>query len=156
MYGGEIQQLDTPQAIYNKPVNRFVAGFIGSPRLKFFLRGVGGENGRPLPPGGIFLSLHPHWFAQKRRAPHATARPRVRARRIVQGEAASRQPFSKEVDVEVVEPMGSDTLVWGKLGGHNLSFRVEAEKPLNVGDRILIGFDPGRASLFDGANGRRL
>src|SRR6187455_3042328 len=35
MYGGEIQQLDTPQAIYNHPVNRFVAGFIGSPGMNF-------------------------------------------------------------------------------------------------------------------------
>ena len=52
--------------------------------------------------------------------------------------------------------MGSDTLVWGKLGSHNLSFRVESEKPLQVGERILIGFDPARASLFDGSSGNRL
>ena len=43
-------------------------------------------------------------------------------------QAASGQPFSKEVEVDVVEPMGSDTLVWGKLGSHNLSFRVECRK----------------------------
>ena len=35
MWGGEIQQFDTPQAIYNRPVNRFVAGFIGSPGMNF-------------------------------------------------------------------------------------------------------------------------
>ena len=35
MNGGVIQQLDAPQAIYNRPVNRFVAGFIGSPAMNF-------------------------------------------------------------------------------------------------------------------------
>ena len=54
----------------------------------------------------------------------------VRPEHIVHGAAAASQPFSKEIEVEIVEPMGSDTLVWGKLGSHNLSFRVEAEKPL--------------------------
>src|SRR6478735_6574122 len=44
MYGGEIQQLDTPQAIYNHPVNRFVAGFIGSPGMNF-LDGAVDTNG---------------------------------------------------------------------------------------------------------------
>ena len=57
--------------------------------------------------------------------------------------AASGQPFSKEIEVEIVEPMGSDTLVWTKLGGQNLSFRVEAEKALNVGERILDRLRPG-------------
>jgi multiple sugar transport system ATP-binding protein len=65
-------------------------------------------------------------------------------------------PFSHEVDVEIVEPMGSDTLVWTRLDGQNLSFRVEAERPLRTGDRVRIGFDPARASLFDSATGNRI
>ena len=80
----------------------------------------------------------------------------VRPEHIFHGHAASGQPFSKEVEVEVVEPMGADTLVWGKLGNQNFSFRVESEKPLTVGERVPIGFDPARASLFDGASGERL
>jgi multiple sugar transport system ATP-binding protein len=80
----------------------------------------------------------------------------VRPEHVVYGDAASSQPYAREVEVDVVEPMGSDTLVWGKLGGQNLSFRVDAEKRLKVGDRIRIGFDPARASLFDGSSGRRL
>ncbi len=80
----------------------------------------------------------------------------VRPEHIAFGQAASAFPFSRQVEVEIVEPMGSDTLVWTKLGGQNLSFRVESEKPLSVGERVMIGFDPARASLFDGAAGDRL
>ena len=65
------------------------------------------------------------------------------------------QPFSREVEIEIVEPMGSDTLVWTRLGRQNVSFRVESEKPLAAGERVTIGFDPRRASLFDAASGDR-
>ncbi|RWE29619.1 MAG: TOBE domain-containing protein, partial [Mesorhizobium sp.] len=54
------------------------------------------------------------------------------------------------------EPMGSDTLVWTKLGDRNFSFRVEAEKTLRNGDPVRIGFDPARASLFDTPSGNRM
>src|SRR4029453_9223556 len=50
MYGGEIQQLDTPQAIYNRPVNRFVAGFIGSPPPHLLHGGFGGRGGADVLP----------------------------------------------------------------------------------------------------------
>ena len=80
----------------------------------------------------------------------------IRPEHVTYGPAASGQPFSKEIEVEIVEPMGSDTLVWTRLGEQNLSFRVEAEKALSVGEHILIGFDPARASLFEGTSGERL
>ena len=155
MYGGEIQQLDTPQAIYNKPVNRFVAGFIGSPGMNFMDGSVANGSATVFRTGDIAVPLDRYRFDDAIKS-NGEAVLGVRPEHIVYGSAASGQPFSQEVEVEVVEPMGSDTLVWGKLCSQNLSFRVEAEKSLKVGDRILIGFDPGRASLFDNASGRRL
>ncbi len=43
--------------------------------------------------------------------------------------------FTAEVEVEVVEPMGSDMLVWCKLGPDNLTLRASAESGVKVGDR---------------------
>ena len=43
MSGGEIQQFDSPQAIYNRPVSRFVAGFVGSPGMNFLEGALEGE-----------------------------------------------------------------------------------------------------------------
>src|SRR5262245_42854630 len=154
MFGGEIQQLDTPQAIYNHPVNRFVAGFIGSPGMNFLDGAVDTNGEATFRSGEIAVPLSRYGF-HKNSAAADKAVLGVRPEHVVYGDVASGQPYSKEVEVDVVEPMGSDTLVWGKLGGQNLSFRVDAEKRLKVGDRIKIGFDPARASLFDGT-GRRL
>jgi multiple sugar transport system ATP-binding protein len=52
--------------------------------------------------------------------------------------------------------MGSDTLVWTRLGKTNFAFLVDSESRLKVGERATIGFDPKRASLFDEASGDRL
>lgn len=80
----------------------------------------------------------------------------VRPEHIALGEAARAMPFSADAGVELVEPMGSDTLVWTKLGGQGFAFRVEAERHLASGDQLRIGFDPARASLFDGQSGNRI
>jgi multiple sugar transport system ATP-binding protein len=66
------------------------------------------------------------------------------------------RPFSHEVEIEVVEPMGANTLVWTKLESTNFAFLVDSEDRPKVGERTVIGFDPGRASLFDDATGARL
>ena len=65
-------------------------------------------------------------------------------------------PFSASVEVEIVEPMGSDTLVWAQLGRQNFTIRVASERAPEVGDAVTIGFDPMNASLFDAASGERL
>jgi multiple sugar transport system ATP-binding protein len=155
MWGGEIQQLDTPQAIYNRPVNRFVAGFIGSPGMNFLEGSVEANSAPVFRLNDFAVPLTGYKFDSKASSSSAAALG-VRPEHVIYGAAAAQQPFSREVEVEVVEPMGSDTLVWSKLGNQNFSFRVEAEKPLKVGDRINIGFDPGRASIFEGSSGRRL
>ena len=74
---------------------------------------------------------------------------RRRRRRSASGPSTSsmaarrRASPSQEIEIEIVEPMGSDTLVWTKFGGQNLSFRVEAEQPLTVGERIPHRLRPG-------------
>ncbi|TIV09147.1 MAG: TOBE domain-containing protein, partial [Mesorhizobium sp.] len=65
-------------------------------------------------------------------------------------------PFAATANVEVVEPMGSDTLVWLKLGGQNFTVRVTSERTPKNGDPVGVGFDPMRASLFDAQTGNRI
>jgi multiple sugar transport system ATP-binding protein len=69
--------------------------------------------------------------------------------------AGSDWPFEATVPVEIVEPMGSDTIVWAKLGKQAVTMRVTAERAPAVGDRVGIGFDPINASLF-APDGNRL
>ncbi|MEP6566679.1 MAG: TOBE domain-containing protein, partial [Mesorhizobium sp.] len=154
MKGGVIQQLDAPQTIYNRPVNRFVAGFLGSPAMNFIDGEL--EAGPVFRTGDVKVPIDRYGFdgdSGRRTGPCVLG---VRPEHVAFGEAAKAMPFIADAAVEIVEPMGSDTLVWTKLGSHNLSFRVEAERTLNNGDPIRIGFDPARASLFDAATGNRM
>ena len=154
MKGGVIQQLDAPQVIYNKPVNRFVAGFLGSPGMNFLDGEVEGGVEPTFATTATRIPLSRYGFG-------GTARPGkavfgVRPEHIATGDAANAMPFAADARVELVEPMGSDTLVWTKLGGQSLAFRVEVERHLAPGDQLRIGFDPARASLFDGQSGNRM
>ena len=51
-------------------------------------------------------------------------------------------PVNCDVVVEVVEPMGADTLVWSSLNGRELRFTVDGNKTINIGDKVNVGFDP--------------
>jgi multiple sugar transport system ATP-binding protein len=155
MKNGEIQQLGTPLAIYGRPVNRFVAGFIGSPAMNFIAGAV--EPGSPsvVRADGVSVPLDRYAFDEKGAVAGAGVLG-VRPENVVIGAAASARPFSHEVEIEVVEPMGAETLVWTKLANANFTFLVDSENRPTVGERTRIGFDPGRASLFDEASGDRL
>ncbi|MFA6157631.1 ABC transporter ATP-binding protein [Mesorhizobium sp.] len=155
MKGGVIQQLDAPQTIYNRPVNRFVAGFLGSPAMNFLDGQVVPGTDMAFKAGDVSIPLDRYAFDSAGSAGGAGVFG-IRPEHVAFGEAANAMPFAINAAVEIVEPMGSDTLVWTKLGGNNFSFRVEAEKTLRNGDPIRIGFDPARASLFDSQTGTRM
>ncbi|TIU62793.1 MAG: TOBE domain-containing protein, partial [Mesorhizobium sp.] len=154
MKGGVIQQLDAPQTIYNRPVNRFVAGFLGSPAMNFI-------DGRLEKDGGdwhfavedVRIPLGTYAF-EKEPAP-GPAVFGIRPEHVAFNSGTG-WPFAATANVEVVEPMGSDTLVWLKLGGQNFTVRVTSERTPKNGDPISVGFDPMRASLFDAQTGNRI
>jgi multiple sugar transport system ATP-binding protein len=155
MKGGAIQQLDTPQAIYNNPVNRYVAGFIGSPGMNFIEGRVEPAAVPLFKAGDAAVPLDRYRFSTDA-LPGEGVTLGVRPEHIGFADNGRAYAFATEAEVEVVEPMGSDTLVWTRLGGQPLSFRVEAERHLDIGDKVRIGFDPARVSLFDGGIGDRL
>ena len=151
MRGGIIQQFASPKEIYNRPVNRFVAGFIGSPGMNF-VDGTAGDGA--FEADGLKIPLSRYEFAAQPVAGRKAAfgiRPEH-----VSLNSGEDWPFAQKVVVDVVEPMGSDALVWTKLAGQNLAVRVAAERTPATGDTVEIGFDPMRASIFDADEGTRL
>ena len=140
-----------------QPVNRFVAGFIGSPAMNF-IDGERRDGGGP-----VFRAERAHGPARTlcvRNGRHRGAAPRPSASgpsTSPSATAATSLPFSREVEVDIVEPMGSDTLVWTRLGRHELLASRRVRKRASAsGERVTIGFDPARASLFDAASGDRI
>ncbi len=152
MKGGVIQQFDAPQVIYNRPVNRFVAGFLGSPGMNFLEGRLEHEGGAwRFAADALSIPLATYEFESAPRPGPASFG--IRPEHVGLNSGAG-WPFSASAAVEVVEPMGSDTLVWLKLAGQNFSVRVTSERAPATGETVTIGLDPMRASLFGEAGNR--
>jgi len=157
MKGGVIQQLDTPNVIYNHPVNLFVAGFIGSPSMNFLTGSFEGGSNPSIVVDGKSIPLKGYKFENDTNAKSSGSSVfGVRPEHVVLGDEAKKMPFSMETEIEIIEPMGSDTLAWTKIGAFPVTLRASAEVELEVGQKVMIGFDPSRGSLFDEQSGNRL
>ena len=147
------QQIGTPQEIYLRPVNRFVATFVGSPAMNFLPGRIAlGADGPAFhsPALSVSLAAYPFMRAPVDAAPVELG---VRPEHVVLAPDAG---DGQEVSVEMTEPMGSDLLAWTRAGDLPLSIRLPAETKLAPGDRLRILLPEHRLSLFDAANGERL
>ncbi|SED28954.1 carbohydrate ABC transporter ATP-binding protein, CUT1 family [Rhizobiales bacterium GAS191] len=160
-----IQQLGTPQEIYQRPANRFVASFVGSPAMNFLPGEIRlGADGVAFEAEGLSLPMTGYRF---------TAAPKdgAKAELGVRPEHMGISPNDFAVNdlavnglavndlqavIEMIEPMGSDQLAWTRLGGASASLRLPSESAVRAGDRISISISPTKASLFDFASGQRL
>ena len=154
MNKGVIQQLATPQDIYHRPRNLFVAGFIGSPAMNF----VEGERTGDGAAGRFECAGHSVGLA---RYPFATALAGggatlgIRPEHVGFGEAPAGRHAARG-EVTIVEPMGAETIVWTHFAGKPFVIRADGDSSLKPGDSIAFHFDAMRASLFDTATGDRL
>jgi multiple sugar transport system ATP-binding protein len=156
MKGGTIQQLDDPMTIYNKPKNRYVAGFIGSPSMNFLKADIEGSGAKAvlrLGSGKVSLKDYTPDAPLTARAVEFGVRPE-HIRINAGAEAGLSESFKGVVDL--VEPMGSDSLVWLKVDDQVMSARVESNKTFKPDEKITVRFRVGLASLFDEATGERV
>ena len=149
---GKIMQLGTPDEIYNRPLNRYVADFIGSPSMNFLDGEVLGDS---FLRGDLILPLSDYRFAGGASV-DCSATIGIRPEHIVTGELVEGMPIRSEVVVEMVEPMGSDTLVYTRLEDTPFHIRMDGQARVKQHDRLAIGIDPTRTSLFDTTTEKRL
>jgi multiple sugar transport system ATP-binding protein len=145
------QQIGSPQEIYQRPANRFVATFVGSPAMNFLPGRVVQDDGAPAFESHILrLPLAGYPFAPKP-TDGVPVELGIRPEHII---VAPEAPH--DVVVEMTEPMGSDLLVWTRLGDRPLSIRLPAETRLAPGDRMRVQLPEHRLNLFETATGTRL
>jgi multiple sugar transport system ATP-binding protein len=143
MHEGVIRQLDTPENIYDRPADTFVAGFIGSPAMN--LVPVAAEGGRVQAEGGLALRL---------RAPRDGALTLgVRAEDIA---LAGLDDADLQAEVYTCELLGDSTLVTVQVGGQLVSVKADKALRLAPGHRIGLRLPADRLHWFDGADGRHL
>ncbi|WP_062209933.1 ABC transporter ATP-binding protein [Aureimonas sp. AU12] len=152
MEGGAIQQIGTPLDLYERPVNRFVAGFIGSPAMNFFTGRIHrtgddawldlGEKRRIPLPGGVAA------------APDTDLTIGIRPEHVLIGEAA--RGSGVECPVELVEPTGVGTIIHADLGGVSMKAFVAGLSSIKAGETVPLALPAHRLHLFEPVRGARL
>jgi multiple sugar transport system ATP-binding protein len=150
LQSGTIQQYDTPETVYERPANQFVAGFIGSPAMNFFPV-TWLEERAILSQGGAVLPLDSETAGRLRQAGSAVIGIRPEHFAVAPDAAGG-----IAVRVKLVEPLGSDTLIHFDLAGVPAIARVDPALRPKVGDCLGIGPQPGKTHLFDATNGQVL
>jgi len=151
MKGGVVMQLASPQVIYNTPANKYVADFIGSPSMNFFRVTL---DGGMLQFGDLRAPLDDYPFCGDLRPQDAWLG--IRPEHFIFGAASNDADVHFNTVIELVEPMGADTLVWASFSGQTLRFRMDGQADVSPGAIIPVGFNLHRASLFDFDSERRL
>ncbi|MBD8554434.1 ABC transporter ATP-binding protein [Rhizobium sp. CFBP 8762] len=151
MKGGIAQQIDTPQNIYDTPVNTFVAGFIGSPPMNFLNATI--ENGTLVAPGFNLVPNGPVGTAIGHRT--GTVIAGVRPEHLAPRPAAvPNTPGTIWGCIELIEPLGSQIMIQVSVGGHLISAQFERGPEVAVGKDIVLVHRPDALHAFDSVSER--
>jgi multiple sugar transport system ATP-binding protein len=170
MNKGHVMQIDTPMNLYDRPKNRFVAGFIGSPGMNFIDGAlVRGEKGMQFlaEPNAFTVDLPPS-LDERMQGFEGTAvtlgiRPEDVSVFIGSGPALFAgestivyPPVTAPARLDLVEELGNEAFVYAKVGPHHVTARV-APQPLPItGEPITMAFDLAKAHFFHLETGERI
>jgi multiple sugar transport system ATP-binding protein len=176
LLGGVAQQIGTPEELYNRPANLFVAGFIGSPAMNFF-PGTMTDVGVRLPMGEVTLTQEVHDMLSQHKRPDNVIvgiRPEhLEDAALLDGYARIRA-LVFEVNVDVVESLGAEKYVHFKMEGagaqsaqltaaaesevgeNEFVARVSTESKVTQGQTMQLAFDMSKVAIFDADTGENL
>jgi multiple sugar transport system ATP-binding protein len=158
MADGVVQQVDTPQTLYNRPANVFVAGFIGSPQMNM-LSAVLHRKGSAwwLDLSGAALELPAGRFTGALAGHEGkTLTLGIRPEDIHEAASSAGAGQSLATAVEVLEQLGSEAHAHLDYKGAKIIARLGADTPLKAGGAARVSLDMGKAHLFDPEDGTSL
>ncbi len=148
MKDGKVQQIGSPLYLYGHPINRFVAGFIGSPPMNFMTVKVRKEGGS--------IALDEGDFTLEPAAAHRGRLEAYVGREVVLGLRPEDIPLAEgqggsgiSATVNVVEPLGAEIHVWAKTGASRMVSRVQPHHRIRIGDGIRFAPAMDKAHYFD-------
>lgn len=149
MRDGRIEQVDTPHNVFQNPANLFVAGFIGTPQMNLLPATLTGTDGSGTASfaieGGqkMTITVDPRITEL---APGARVTLGIRPRNL----EISHEPIEGGIStqIDIVEPMGAETLAHLNDGHHDLRLVTDWRVPLAEGDRVHTRFPPGATHVF--------
>jgi multiple sugar transport system ATP-binding protein len=147
---GELQQVDTPLNLYDRPANLFVAGFIGSPQMNL-MEGKAADGAVLL--GSYEVPVDKTAAGQMSGSVTVGVRPE-------NWRVTTKEDGGFPVEVTVVEELGADSYVYGTSDVEgtpsNVIVRVAGRQHVNRGETMYVTTDPNHVHVFDTATGERL
>jgi multiple sugar transport system ATP-binding protein len=151
MNAGRIEQIGRPLDLYDRPANLFVASFLGSPSMNF------AEGVLVSGAGGLALKLADGTEVALPQTP-ASAKTGAKVTLGIRPEHIETlaPPDGVSMEVEVVEPTGAETHLYGKIGGSTWCVTTRQRSTIEPGQRVALRLPIGHIHLFDTESGRRL
>ena len=150
MKDGLIQQVDTPQHIYDHPANIFVAGFIGSPQMNFIDAKLVENNGKVAVVFGDDTIVLPEDKAVVLKEKGYVGKDIIMGIRPENiDEAVGNESAVIEATVEVTELMGAETYIYLAKGKANMIARVNGTSKCKAGDKLKVALDTNKIHIFD-------
>jgi len=148
---GILQQLDTPQTLYDRPDNMFVAGFMGAPAMNFFKAKVRQDGGSLFIEGGAFkvpvVSDKKAYHNYVDKSVVMGIRPEDVHNPAFVAPGIHAAPVEAKVDV--TELMGNEINLYLLAGQDNIVARVDPRTDFRMGDKVQVAFDMDKIHLFD-------
>ena len=164
MKDGFIQQIDSPQKLYDEPANLFVAGFIGSPQMNFGNAVVqkDDDNKLSLVFGEYKLALTPKKSAELEKQGYIGKevvfgiRPENIHEEDEAGILGNLASVPLTANVEVTERLGSETLLYVVINDTSFTARVSPKSKVQPEEKINLLFDTARLHVFDKETGKAI
>ncbi|PXF35075.1 MULTISPECIES: ABC transporter ATP-binding protein [unclassified Mesotoga] len=152
MKDGIIQQIGDPYSVYFEPRNKFVAGFIGTPAMNFISAKLVSEGGKVWVVKEDMKLLVPEDKVE--RLGHLVGKETtfgIRPEDIYDKmyAVAPKDEFTVKGNVDVVEPLGSETLIHATIHGDEIVAKVDPKSRASAGDKMDLVFDMSMMHLFD-------
>jgi len=153
MNNGKVEQVGTPEDVYDAPATLFVAGFVGASAMNLLPGRVDASSGSPMVVFGNGARLA---LPATTSDAHSDQPVTIGLRPEQLHWAAAGQEAMLEGTARVVEPLGSDTLVVFDVSGCELQARLPPRVVRRAGDPVRVAIAPDAIHLFDSATERRL
>ncbi len=154
MSDGLLQQVGTPQALYDHPKNRFVAGFIGSPSMNFVEVNVPGGGATDLSQGGFHFPLPPT-YREALQSAGSKVIAGFRPEHLLLGDVTGTTATIKGV-ADVVEYLGNEELLHVTSDGQELVAIVDSSHNVKSGNELTLHLPVEKLHLFNAENGASL
>ncbi|MCW8850949.1 MAG: sn-glycerol-3-phosphate ABC transporter ATP-binding protein UgpC [Melioribacteraceae bacterium] len=158
MKDGFVNQIDSPISLYNKPINKFVAGFIGSPAMNFIEGEIknSGKLSFNSEKGDIIFDLNEKIKSKLKEINPGKSLIGIRPEDFSIGTDDAFDTIKIEVDIELAEPLGNETYVYFRIDNKQIIARINIDKELKIGSKIELLVNQNKIHFFDGKTNQSL